>query len=331
MADKVLKMVSRLPSDKLFALIEQMASELESRLVVSDAVPVPDSAPVTAVRTKADAKANEDRDVDNIIKLLNDSAAAKGEEMRRAFHDKLGKTITCARRANKSGGRSAHYDFEVQVEDGTWLKVEHKGSAKFGPINPDMPPWKEGVQFYNGGLEKYRITKKYAAAWYDKYIGSGVLKEKYGLAAAIPTLDEWVNGDARPQGDPKTAFGKELKRVVRASLGTSLVAERDEFVEEFYAGCTDVDCTELAEDVLPLARDCLAEKEVWLQIAGDVELGEFNFAWSPGFTITEVKRVQIKKATDILISVECNDGFTFGGILRWGKGMGFSNLRLDLK
>jgi hypothetical protein len=324
-SNALIRIIPRLKDEELFEIIDKMASELQDRAIISDES-------TTAPRTKASAKANEDRDVNKIIELLNDAASAKGEEMRHAFYVKFGKTVTGARRAEKSGGRKAHYDFQIQVDGGDWLKVEHKGSIKFAPINPDLPPWKEGVQFYNGGLEKYRFTQKYATAWYNKYIASGVLTERYELMSPIPTLEEWISNDAKKEGNPKTTFGKELKRVVRASVkGGSLKAERDELVEEFYAGCTDVDCAELAEDILPLVRECLAEKQVWLQIAGDIERGEFNFAWSPQFTVSEIKSVRILKASDIKIEVECNDGFNFGGILRWGNGMGFSNIRLDLK
>lgn len=320
-------MVTRLTDAQLFTMIEQMATELETRTIISDTIVTP------RIRTKATAKANEDCDVNMIIDLLNNTTSTKGEEMRKAFYDKFGKTITLARRANKSGSRTTHYDFEVLTNDDTYLKVEHKSSTKFAKINPDLPPWKEGVQFYNGGMEKFRLSKKYATAWYNKFILSGVLKERYGLTAEIPTLETWIKDDAKRQDNPKTEFGKELKRVVRARFGdkSSLKSERDEFVQEFYSLCTDVDCNELAEDVLPIARESFAEKDIWLQITGNVESDAFNFEWSPGFTVTAIKHVSILKGSDIMIRVECNDGFTFGGILRWGKGMGFSNLRLDLK
>lgn len=200
---------TRLLTDaQLFTMIEQMATELETRAVISDTI----VKPTTPRRTKATAKENEERDVNIIINMLNNPTSVKGEEMRKAFHDKFGKNITIARRVNKSGSRVAHYDFEVLIDDETYLKVEHKGSAKFAPINPDLPPWKEGVQFYNGGMEKYRLSKKYATAWYNKFILSGVLKERYGLTAEISTLETWIKDDAKRQDNPKTEFGKEILR-----------------------------------------------------------------------------------------------------------------------
>jgi hypothetical protein len=49
--------------------------------------------------------------------------------------------------------------------------------------------------------------------------------------------------------------------------------------------------------------------------------------------INEILHVYIEKngSKDVNFVFECDDGFKFGGILRWGKGAGFSNLRIDLK
>ena len=293
-------------------------------------------------RTKRNAKAHEDADIEAIITAINTADSPAGKALRSAYKKRFGVKLLAARRSPPSatgkrvGGRGVHYDFQIQVgtpSANRWLNVEHKGSKTYAPIDPDLPPWTGGVQFYNGGMEKYRLARRYAEAWYTKYVGSGLLKARYGLKSAIPTLEEWIAKDAKVQGKPKTPFGKELKAVYQARTGCagkSLTAERDEFVAEFVTSCDAGECARLAEDILPLVRDSLGQKDVWLQIAGDVN-GDFHLAWSPQLCVERIERVTIVAGRDIELAVECGADFKFGGILRWGYGAGFSNLRLDLR
>jgi hypothetical protein len=53
--------------------------------------------------------------------------------------------------------------------------------------------------------------------------------------------------------------------------------------------------------------------------------------WYPKFLITKVLKVVPEKATDILYRFVCEDGLEFKAMLRWGKGAGFSNIRVDLR
>lgn len=291
-------------------------------------------------RTKATAKANEEADVSALIHMLNIADSDKGQEMRKAFETRFGqsiigvtrhKTMTQAKQ-KKGGGRSTHYDFVIQLADGTERTVEHKGSHDKKPIDLSLPPWTGGVQFYNGGLEKYRFAQKYAKAWYEQFIASGVLSERYGLTSPIPTEEEWIAKDAKVQSLAKTPFGKELKKVYQERDGCekgSLKTERDEFVQGFE--WSEEDERQLAEDVFPLIQSSFAEKDVWLQIAGSVETGDFYFAWRDPIRIQRVERITIEKKKDIEFTVECDSGLVVHGILRWGYGAGFSNIRIDLK
>jgi hypothetical protein len=299
------------------------------------------------LRSKALAKKNEERDIEWIVDRLNHPS---GEDLRRLYaHAFPGRVLLAARAFNpqekkKAGSRSVHHDFEISVQDERslsvqdgrslpqWLKVEHKGSTVFKPLDDEMPPWTGGVQFFNGGMEKYRLCRRYAEAWYARYISSGFLSREYGLEEPIPSCEEWIQRDARVQGDPKTAFGKALKRAVRASGQESLIALRDEFVPEFMASLTPTDEEELLEDVTPILRDSFAQKEVWLQIAGDVATEHFHARWSPALSLQRVTGVRwgpMKKDITGWIESDCIYPIRF--ILRWGKGAGFSNLRLDLK
>lgn len=291
-------------------------------------------------RTKGNAKKNEDADVSALITLLNHAESVKGQEMRDAFKARFGLTIIGATRhktiqqakQTRGGGRSIHYDFVLQLDDGTERTVEHKGSKDKNPIDLSLPPWTGGVQFYNGGMEKYRLSQKYAREWYQQLIASGILSERYGLTSPIPTEEEWIAKDAKVQSLAKTPFGKELKKVYQERDGCekgSLKAERNEFVQGFE--WSEEDKQQLAEDVFPLIQSSFAEKDVWLQIAGSVENGDFHFAWRDPIHIQKVERITIEKKKDIEFTVECDDGVVVHGILRWGYGAGFSNIRIDLK
>lgn len=291
-------------------------------------------------RTKKDAKKHEEQDVDTLIQYLNTKESVKGQEMRAVLEARFGSPIIGATRhktmnqvkQKQGGGRSIHYDFVVQLADGTERTVEHKGSKDKKPIDMSLPPWTGGVQFYNGGMEKYRFAQKYARGWYRQYIVSGVLTERYGLTSPIPTEEEWISKDAKVQSLAKTPFGKELKKVYQERDGCnekSLTAERDEFVRSFEI--TEEDKQHLAEDVFPLIQSSFAEKDIWLQVAGLVETGDFCFAWRDPIRIQKVERITIEKKKDIEFTVECDNGLVVHGILRWGYGAGFSNIRIDLK
>jgi hypothetical protein len=308
-------------------VLDMVMREIQQRLTTSNE----QQSRMLPKRSKDAAKQNESADVDHLIDMLNDASSPMGTQMRAEFERVFGKPIRAARRGI-AGGRSQHYDFEVETADGHWLKVEHKGSIQAKPIHADSKPWEQGVQFHNGGANKYSLARKYAEAWYTTYIGSGLLKERYHLTAPIPTWEEWLKGDACIQGDPKTPFGKELKRVYReAHPGKSLEKERDELVEQFIQQCTKEDADQFAAEVLPVIQDAFKDKDVWLQISGDVTADHFYFRWSPPVTITRVEDVVIERKKDIQLMVRCNDGLILHPILRWGKGQGFSNLRIDLK
>jgi hypothetical protein len=305
-------------------------------LLIQQNSPRSESVPAPIKRTRDQAKENEDKDIQYILDALNNPQSPVGKKLKANFHNKFGKHILGARRGDLDkgvGGRKVHYDFQIQTKDG-WHNIEHKGSTKYGAIDPSKPPWTGGVQFYNGGMEKYRFAQKYAQDWYKMYIGSGLLKAKYNISAPLPSLEEWMSKDAKTQGDPRTSFGIELKKKYRElhdNKKVSLTAERDEFVKKFYELCTEDDICALKEDILPILKDSLAQKHYWLQIAGNLEKNEFNCAWSKQLEINEIQTIKIELRSDIWLVVECENNFTFEAILRFGKGSGFSNIRLDLR
>lgn len=279
-------------------------------------------------RTRDSAGANETADIKAIVSAIKTRSAA-GLKIIQSFQEKFGLDILDAR--ERKGNRGVHYDFEVLVgpEPGVWKHVEHKGSSTYTPILPDQTPWAAGVQFHNGGCEKYSIAKKYARHWYETYIGSGKLKTDWALDADVPTFEEWYVKDAKKQGDPATTFGKELKRKVRLARGakSSLLEERRQ-VNETFIPCED-DLELFKTEALPILNSVLQEKDYWLTIHGSVG-GDFHCAWYPSFQLREIKRITMEKELDIWFNFEC-EGCAFRCILRWGKGAGFSNIRIDAR
>jgi hypothetical protein len=136
----------------------------------------------TGTRTKAKAGKNERLDITKIVDEINNKTSI-GLKICTAF---IGGEIIAARNPTKKkqkGNRSLYYDYEILVrrinDDSevieTWEQVEHKGSKQFRSISESEMPWVAGVQFYNGGCEKYEIAIAYAKIWYNEYILSGSL------------------------------------------------------------------------------------------------------------------------------------------------------------
>jgi hypothetical protein len=80
-----------------------------------------------------------------------------------------------------------------------------------------------------------------------------------------------------------------------------------------------------------LGNTCLSEKDLWLQINGDIN-DNVDFKWYDKILLDEKYTVNISMKSDFdfdFISIE--NKINFKAKLRWGKGCGFSNLRIDLK
>ena len=304
------------------------------------ATPKPKAAPKASkeskpktTRTKETAGAHETEDINFIIDAIHTKSAA-GIQFINGFHAKFGATLLDAR-ARTGSNRGTHYDFDIHVRntDGTeaWKHVEHKGAQTKSPIKPDEKPWLAGVQFHNGGCDKYTITKDYAQIHYDTHIASGALTRAWSLTSPIPTFADWWKYDCCRQDDPKTPYGIELKAAVRAVRGPkgSLRAERTPVVDAL--PITPTVQAQLIKEVLPIANSVLEEKDYWLTVRGSLKSGDFNHAWNPKFTIGAINTVTITKKKDIMFDFQCTDDFKFKGIMRWGKGAGFSCLRIDLK
>jgi hypothetical protein len=280
-------------------------------------------------RTRKNAAANEALDIAKIVSGLA-SQSPIGIKINEAFKNMTGVNIESARKRPGSS-RGTHYDLEIKV-NGVWKKVEHKGSQKYKVPKLNEPPWKRGVQFYNGGCEKFKFPFKYLRLWYDMYYASGVLKRQFGIESETPTFEEWYIKDCKAQSDPRTPFGKELKEKVRSERGPlgSLLQERSKVIAAL--DITDEDKDTLKREVLAIANSVLDEKDYWLSIYGNLD-DEFHVVWHPKFKIDNILDVNVNTETDRDLKFQfiCSNDFKFNGIMRWGKGAGFSCFRIDLK
>lgn len=281
-------------------------------------------------RTRDTAGAQETADIAAIVEGLR-SRTGCGPKIATAFLEQFGVEILDAR-VRVGSNRSTHYDFEVLVgpAPGVWRCVEHKGGAACVPVSPTDTPWAAGVQFHNGGCEKYTIARKFARAWYDFHVGSSSLKTAWGITAEIPTFEEWYTKDAKCQDNPRTAFGLELKTRVRAVRGDrgSLLEERAPVIAAFEITAEDLRI--LGEEAIAVLNHALDQKDYWLTIHGD-PTGEFHCRWWPAFRLVAPSSITVRKERDIYFDFVCEGGISFSALLRWGKGAGFSNLRIDAR
>lgn len=279
-------------------------------------------------RTRENAGRDEMKDIKQIVYSIN-KQTLNGKKICESFKSLTTFEIIEAR--ERSGNRGKHYDFQIRCSNNpeAWVNIEHKGSQKYVPIKDSDREWTAGVQFHNGPAEKYTITKNYTRIWYDHYIASSAFKTKWNLSSPIPSFDEWYEKDVKVQGDPKTLFGKELKKVVREMRGKkgSLLEEREPINKLFNP--SDEDLKTLNDEVLVEANKVLLQKDYWVVIHGNLN-SDFHCKWYNKFTIPKINKVSVRKEKDIWFDFEC-DEFCFSGILRWGKGAGFSNLRFDLR
>jgi len=71
-------------------------------------------------------------------------------------------------------------------------------------------------------------------------------------------------------------------------------------------------------------------KESWLQTTGDPNT-QFSFKWYNNIEPLKIVDVILLKKKDIEFKFILEDNSSFIGIMRWGKGCGFSCFRMDFK
>ena len=100
----------------------------------------------------------------------------------------------------------------------------------------------------------------------------------------------------------------------------------DRFIQEI----NDHDKTTLVKQVQEKYNHVMNEKHVWLQTTGDPD-NDFSFKWYLQIQPLQIIDVKIQKKKDIEFIFKLEDNTHIKGIMRWGKGCGFSCFRMDLK
>ena len=282
------------------------------------------------IRTKKYTGVNERNDVIYIIDHINTNTEI-GINIKELYASTFPDSKLISAKPVKTSNRNTNTDFEIVVSKNGILanySVEHKGSIKYKKHPNVSTPWEIGVQFLNCPINKYTIGTKYGKLWYDTYIKSMKLTNKFKIKSLIPNFEDWFKFDAKVQGNPKTNFGKELKNKVKRIRGNSLLEERKVVNDLFEMTSTEMEL--FKKEVMKLQKESLHKKHYWINIHGDINK-KCCIKWYPQYSIAPIKEVIMTKEKDILFKFICEDDYRFNGILRWGKGAGFSNLRIDLK
>ena len=247
-----------------------------------------------------------------------------------------------------AGGKQDHYDLLIYHTDGTTKKCEEKGTKYYcDTIDSSTPPHENSVQIYNGPAKHFSISRKYLECWYKCNVDNESVKAEFNLPE-IPSFDDWLEGSPYCMLDPKTEYSKTLKKNYREKYGakTSMngfshdnpIDYRVKVNEMFTL--SEEDKAILIKEVQEKYNNVLNEKEVWLQTTGILEESEnekennnclFSFCWYPAIIPKTIKDVVLQKKKDIEFRFIFEDNTTFTGIMRWGKGCGFSCFRMDFK
>lgn len=288
---------------------------------------------------------NEKEQIEAIIKHINERTPS-GKKIIDCFYNTFNLTIISAR--DRTGGnRGTHYDFEILTEEnpGKWFRVESKASKDKKEISDK--PWELGVQFLNGKPQDYICCDIYAELWYKEYIESNLFTNMFGISASVPSYEEWRDKDAFCQSDPKTLYGIQLKNNFRDSWGPKSSMKdigdgldpRYHIFEQF--NMNNDELNELKSQIYPRANEALRVKDYWFALAGDVTNPDtFNCKWYSKFTISTIESIAINKERckqkgditfDVFAKNDEGQPFNFHTHMRWGKGVGFSNIRMDMK
>jgi len=278
------------------------------------------------------AKADEDIRVKWICEQINNKTDI-GIKLCADYFEKFNEQIL---RVEKKGNNNDHYDILIYHTDGTSNKCEEKGTKRYSEIiDPDTPPYENSVEFYNGPAQNFSISRDYLQLWYDINVNNEEIKEEYTLPE-IPSFEDWLHGGPYCMVDPKSEYSKVLRAHYRGlypgkSMNGTGHENRDyriRPIEQF--SLTEEDKVILIKEVQDIYNNVMNDKEVWLQTTG-IPGALFSYRWYDKIEPKVIKHVELIKKKDIGFKFILEDETFFTGIMRWGKGCGFSCFRMDLK
>ena len=292
---------------------------------------------VSAESTRTPKQIEEQR-----IRFICDSINNRtglGTQMRNKYMELFGKEISNV--VTMGGGLKDHYDFVINHTDNTSKRCEEKGTDTYYEyISNFKIPWENSVQRYNGSGDKFSIGRKYAKLWWEKVVNDKTIKSDYNLDCEIPTEEEWLSMDAFKNGDPTSPYGVLLKKKFRERFPgrTSMNGKKGvpydyrKNVNPLFT-FTEEDEAVLIKELQAILDEIMDEKECWLQTTGTIT-GPFNFKWYDKIPSPKIEKITMswKEGADIYFHCSTeNPQRNFKCILRFGKGTGFSNIRLDIR
>ena len=281
---------------------------------------------------KETAKKDEDIRVEWICKNMNNNTEL-GEKIKIKYYEKFNKIILYV---EKKGGNNIHYDILIHHEDGSIFRCEEKGTQNYTEIiNENTSPYENSVEFYNGPAQNFSISKKYLKLWYSFVVNNHEINQKYDLPEP-PPFEAWLIGGPYCMVDPKSEYSIKNKENYRGKYPKKSMNgwghdEIDYRIKPNNAfDMTEEDRSTLKEEVQKIYNDIMNQKDVWLQTTGTID-GLFSFKWFDKIKPKKIIDVELVKNKDIEFIFKLEDNTSFTGIMRWGKGCGFSCFRIDFK
>ena len=277
------------------------------------------------------ARAEESLRIKKIATYMNQNTDI-GRNLKNAYFSKFGKNII---NVSLAGSNRDHYDIVIHHDDGTEMRVEEKHSEKV--LDTVMAPWKNSVQVLNGVGNHYEVGRKYSRMFYDSIISQINWREilKCEDIPDIPSYEEWIK-DAFRCGDPKTPFVKKLKALCRENHGAKAsftgqngTLDLRSMFPEFEL--SEEETTQFLLEINAKLQEVMSQKDCFLQTKSNIDSGDFEFVWREHVKCPEFTKIKIRKEKDIFIDLYNDDNDCFTGILRWGKGCGFTNIRFDVR
>jgi len=299
--------------------------------------PIEGMMPTSKDDKRATARMDENQRIIRLQQIINNPESEIDIEisnnMKVSYYNKFKKNLV---KIEVLATNKDHCDLLGFNDDDTTTKIEEKGSIK-GKITEHGTAWENSVQCLNDVPQKYPICMKYAELYYEHVIKKINWKELLDVDEEIPNFEQWLT-DAFRCGDPKTEFVKKIKSNCRLKYGekTSFTGLNEtpnfrEIVNQQFQ-LHDREKEALVEIVSERLFEVLNEKDIYLQTSGNIDDNTFKFAWKEHIEPPIIYDVILRKEKDLWFDFVTEEGaYDFKGILRWGKGAGFTNIRFDIR
>lgn len=275
--------------------------------------------------------------IKELVSCINEGISAEYRHIATEFKEFTGADLVSARERVGSN-RSTHHDLVFLSSDDREYKIEHKGSMDIKTITN---PCDAGVQILNGPGNWFSICDRLVDIYYDNYILNNKITDALSITLPIPSREEFRK-DQFLQGNPKTPYLKELKRIVRERYGPKASLKdvpdldpRPMISRKLKETFTTEDKHQLAKEILSRVTPVLNDKDLYMTDQPKSSV-PFKFFDAKNYTIKDIKTITLDiSATDpcFKITAITQKETEFHCILRvrWGKGVGFSNVRGDIR